>query len=135
MQYLVGSLLLLVSYGAFAVGTDNGKLVGTWTWTRAANHCTETLTFRDDGTLSTTSGEEKTDNQYTLTPPSLAGSRYMLTIHVIKDHGGKDCVDSTVDNTGSTDVVYIEFLSKTQMKMCYRSTDGNCFGPLHKIGE
>ncbi|HUO44837.1 MAG TPA: hypothetical protein VMT94_08020 [Burkholderiales bacterium] len=135
MRHLVYLLLLLGNCGAIAAGSASDKLVGTWAWTRPANHCTETLIFRSDGSLSTTSDKEKTDNQYLLTDPSNAGGRYRLTIHVIKDYGGKDCVNSVADDTGRTNTVYLEFLTGTEMRMCYQPAAGTCFGPLHKVGE
>ncbi len=124
MQYSVGFLLLFISCGVLAAGSNNDKLVGTWKSTRPEYRCTETMTFRGDGTLSAISGEENTENQYTLAAPPSAGGRYTLTIRVVKDNGGKDCIGSTVDDTGRTEVVYLEFLSETQMKMC--SANGHC---------
>ena len=124
MRYSVGLLLLFVSYGVLAAGANNDKLVGTWKWTRPENRCTESMTFHGDGTLSTTSGEENTENQYTLAPPLPPGNRYTLTIHVVKDNAGKDCLGSKSDDTGRAEAVYLEFLSETQMKMC--SASGHC---------
>ena len=129
MQYSVGLLLLFVSYSVLAVGSSNDMLLGSWKSTRPDNHCTETMTFRDDGTLSATSGKEITENQYTLATPQIKGGRYTLTIHVVKDNGGKDCIDSTADDTGQTEVVYLEGLSETQMKMC--GVNGHCHTWTH----
>jgi len=124
MQYSVGFFLLFVSCGVLAAGANNDKLVGTWKWIRPDNRCTETMTFRGDGTLSAISGEENTENKYTLETPLSPGDRYTLTLHVVTDNGGKDCLGSKTDDTGRTEVVYLEFLSETQMKMC--SASGHC---------
>jgi hypothetical protein len=49
-----------------AEGEPAGDIVGKWTWTRADNACTELYDYRPDGTLHVQSGEEKTDNTYSI---------------------------------------------------------------------
>ena len=83
-----------------SVKTALHPLIGKWQWTRTENKCTEVYDFKADGTVPVTSGEEKTENTYRVSPEPDSGGFYQLTLKVNKDFGGKDCSDSDEDSTG-----------------------------------
>jgi hypothetical protein len=56
-----------------------------------------------------------------------------VVLRTTKDHGGKDCVNDTADNTGLESVNYILFTpDRKQMLVCYEPTQSACFGPLRR---
>jgi hypothetical protein len=119
---------------ATAASIDH-PLVGRWQWTHTASGCVETYEFRNDGTARVTSGEERLDERYDISPIAEGARRYRLTMTTVKDHGGKDCVGSTDDTTGKSSVGYIEFdPSGDSMLFCADATRTKCMGPLRKVG-
>ena len=108
-------------------------IVGKWEWTRSENACKEVYDFRADGTAHIVSGEEVTDNTYTIdhTPRD---HFYRLKLKVTKDHGGKDCGDHDEDGTGQESTVYI-FINaeKTMHVVCTAAAFDTCFGPLKRV--
>lgn len=114
----------------------NPDIVGTWTWTRAENACTETYDYRADGSLYVESGTEKTDNAYSMDPNPDANGFFRMTLKIVADHGGKDCADSEEDNTGQEQVVYVLFHStKSLHAICRDPSLDACYGPLHRVKE
>src|SRR4051812_18738254 len=74
-------------------------LVGKWQWTVKENNCTEVYDYRADGTAPVTSGAERTENTYVVSPRPVQNGFYRLTSKVVRDFGGKDCGDSDADST------------------------------------
>lgn len=115
---------------------DANPLVGSWTWTRPQNKCTETYTYRRDGTYSTVSGAERTEGTYTLSAEPDAAGFYEYADHVTKDFGGRDCADSDADITGEEAHLFIAIhASGEQILICFEPGFDKCFGPLRKVGE
>jgi hypothetical protein len=75
-------------------------LIGTWTWTRSANNCTETHAYHADGSRSSISGTERSDTRYELSKQPSAKGFWKLDVTTVKDYGGKDCADTEDDETG-----------------------------------
>jgi hypothetical protein len=116
-------------------GSADHPLIGRWQWTHTASGCVETYEFRNDGTARVTSGEERLDERYEISPIAEGARRYRLTMTTVKDYGGKDCVGSTDDTTGKSSVGYIEFgPSGDSMLFCADATRTRCMGPLRKVG-
>lgn len=139
---LAASLLCLpgASFGASAEGADadisdaNHLLVGSWTWTRKANNCTEVYEYHVDGTSHIVSGEEQSDNSYHLSATPSPEGFYALTSTMVKDYGGKDCADSSRDDTGTTFTVYVLFSpSGDEHLVCFEQSMSRCFGPLRRV--
>lgn len=111
-------------------------IVGTWTWTRQDNQCTETTTYRVDGTSVTTSGDEQTEDRWKLSDWLPASDSWRLTLTTTRDSGGRDCANRTADDTGSTVNVFVRFASDGQrMVVCYAEADNRCYGPLRRVGD
>ena len=113
----------------------SSALVGMWTWTRPSNGCTETYTYRRDGTFVASSGLERTDGTYSIASTPDADGFFRLTRTVAHDNRGRDCAGSEADNTGHSATVYVQFLDGgTWLRKCYERSTTRCFGPLARIG-
>jgi hypothetical protein len=109
-------------------------VIGKWQWTVRANNCTEVYDFRADGTAPVTSGAEKTDNTYTVSPQPDAAGFYRLVIRTTRDHGGKDCGDDTSDSTNQENTLYLLFEpSRTQHIVCAAPRLDDCYGPFRRM--
>jgi len=109
-------------------------VLGTWQWTDSRNGCTEVYDFRPDGTAPVVSGDERTDNTYTISETPDAQGFYTLTLFTVKDHGGKDCGGDETDNTSMENVVYLLFEPKfTEFIICSEPRVDACFGPLRRV--
>jgi hypothetical protein len=111
------------------------KIIGTWQWTLPGTQCTETYDYRPDGTLKVVSGEEKSDNTYTVTAADGSAGFVKVDATIVKDYGGEDCTESTENNTGGSHVVYVLFdPSGNQQVMCQSQALNTCVGPLERVG-
>jgi hypothetical protein len=108
-----------------AIASDSGSanpdataapsIIGTWHWTRKQNNCTEVYSFRNDGTVSVISGDEKTENECNIASAADSNRRFRLQLKTTKDLGGRDCANSTDDSTGQTSTVYVRFNSDASL--------------------
>lgn len=111
----------------------NHPLIGTWEWTDSRNNCTEVYDFRADGNVPVVSGDERTDNTYTVSDAPDASGFFTLTMFTVKDHGGKDCGGDDTDNTSMENVLYLLFEPKfTEFIICSEPRVEACFGPLRR---
>lgn len=111
-------------------------LVGKWRWIRAANSCTEVYDYRIDGTLYVTSGDEKTDNSFSIVRTPDANGFYETQFKIVKDYGGKDCAESETDDSGAAFTAYVVFDPTGSMYLsCQKPNVDACFGPLRRIDE
>lgn len=128
------ALLVTTAHSQTRAPAKNHPVLGQWQWTRAENRCTEVYDFRADGTVPVQSGEERTDNTYTVSDMPDAAGFYTLTMFTVKDHGGKDCGDDDADNTAMEVVVYLLFEPKlTEFIICTEPAVQSCFGPLRRV--
>lgn len=132
-RVLLVSLLLPMTTSA-QDATDNTPLVGTWVWTRAENRCTEVYDFRRDGVAYVVSGEERTENTFSLSAKPGPVGRRRLVITTTKYYGGNDCADQTEDTTGKPSTSYVLFYpGGGQMILCADESSDNCVGPLIRL--
>lgn len=110
-------------------------LVGTWSWTIPDGSCTETYTFRADGTSFVTSGHEVAESAFAIDPRPGANGFYKFTDTVTKDNGKRDCVgQETGSPVGKQVTRYVHFdLSGQAFIMCQSELLDACFGPLRKV--
>lgn len=127
---------LLLATASTAASAQQPSIVGTWEWTRKKNACVEQLVFRDDGTAAIRRGEERTENTYLMSWAPEPNGRYRLTLVTVKDHGGRDCDDSTEDSTGRRSIVYILFSqSRESMIFCNSPEGADCTGLMRRIAK
>ncbi len=141
MYRSLNAVLVSVPFALFAtsataqvpVAADH-PLIGKWQWTRPVNQCTEVFEFRADGTAPVTSGDEKTDNTYTISSSADRNGFYQLNMKTLKDFGGKDCGDDSSDTTGQETTHYVLFEpQKTMHIVCAEPKVGRCYGPLNRV--
>lgn len=106
-------------------------IIGTWKWTRKFNNCTETYVYGSDGSLSVTSGAERSDNTFTVTRDAVARGFFEVRMRVTKDHRGSDCAQVDEDDTGKEVISFILFEpTKGMFISCSEPRLQACFGPL-----
>jgi hypothetical protein len=111
-------------------------ILGKWQWTQKGNGCTEAYDFRRDGTAYVISGQERSDNTFTIAPEPDANGFFEITMKMTKDYGGKDCADSDEDTSGQETTTYILFEpSKTMFIWCKNAEVQACFGPLKQLDK
>ena len=111
-------------------------ILGQWQWTRSENSCTEVFDYRIDGTVSVVSGDEHTDNTYVIARLPDTEGFYAMTLKITKDHGGKDCADTTTDDTGHESRAYLLFEpGNGRYLSCREPNLSACYGPLQRIAE
>lgn len=114
----------------------NDLIVGTWAWTRSSNDCTEVYRYYRDGTVAVISGKEVTLGEYEIASQPNDAGRYKLTDTILIDHGGMDCADVDVDNTGESATIYVLFHDSGNAHWSmYEPTGDIGFGPLYRISK
>ena len=108
-------------------------LVGTWSWSMPNGQCTETHTYRQDGSRSVVSGAENSDSRYAV--EAVPNSRFRkLTITTTKDYRGVDCGGADEDDTGRTSSVYYVLKPDgSQVLFCYQPEFKQCYGPFSRV--
>lgn len=111
-------------------------IVGKWTWTRIENGCTETYDFRADGTVRVVSGEERSDNSFTIDREPDKEGFYKIGLTMTRDHGGTDCGGSASDDTGQHSALFIRFSpARDTHQVCLERSTDRCLGPLRRIAK
>jgi len=111
-------------------------ITGTWEWTRKKNGCLEQHVYKGDGTLLIRSGEKRTENTYLMSWAPEPNGRYKLTVVTVKDHGGRDCRDSSEDSIGRQTVVYVLFSqSRESMIQCESPAGADCTGLMKRTAR
>ena len=123
---------------ALSAGAQSAQpsIVGTWDWTRKSNGCSEQYVFRDDGTVSVASRDERLDSRFRMAWSPEPNGRYRLDMNVVKDHGGRDCADLEQDDTGRAQTLYVLFSQSRETMILCGSVDGrDCLGPLRRAAK
>ena len=107
--------------------------MGTWNWTLFSGTCTETLQYRTDGVLVSTSGEAVTEWRYIISGSPDARGFYKVaeisTLYNVK----KDCYGDTVNELGLDETRYVQLNpAKNQMIICKTASLQACYGPLQR---
>ncbi len=128
-------VLVLVASGPVGSARAQGDaglaaaLVGTWSWKVPGGSCTETQSYRADGTGSVTSGEERSEQRWTVQPiPGSSLAR--LTVTTTRDERGVDCIGQDNDDTGRTVELFYRIEGRTRLILCFDAAGDECFGPF-----
>jgi hypothetical protein len=131
---LIPGLVIGLAQPVFADGSSSNPIVGSWTWTRDVNNCTEVYTYNADGTEHVVSGDEVSDAKYTISNEASSRGFYKLIDKVVKDYGGKDCGDDESDSTGQEATNFLIFnAAKEKYFVCETESMDRCFGPLTRM--
>jgi hypothetical protein len=111
-------------------------IIGRWKWTREDQGCSEVYDYKADGSLIIQSGDERTENIYTIAKTPDDRGFYKVTIKVITDFRGRDCMNNDDDDTGNEASSYIVMnRGKTIYAMCQQPSTERCFGPMLKQSD
>ena len=108
-------------------------LVGSWSWTLFNGQCTETLQYRPDGVLISTSGDAVTAWRYSADAAPSAQGFYKLTETSTRYNGKKDCYGDVVDEEGLLATRYMQLNpAKDRLIVCKSASLAECYGPLKR---
>jgi hypothetical protein len=108
-------------------------IIGRWTITLPDGTCSETYTFRPDGTTLVTSGEEIAETVFEISAKPTSSGFYKLTDKLVKDNGKKDC-SGAVTEIGQTATNYVQFhASGNIFIMCADESLNRCIGPFKRV--
>jgi len=110
------------------------SLSGVWSWTLKDKQCTEILEYRANGTSANTSGVERTQSHYEVSPmPSLLGF-YRIDETVTESNGEPDCAGDVHEVTNEPVTRFIQLSPKHDLLIvCRTETLKECFGPLKRM--
>jgi len=110
-------------------------LLGSWTWTVPTNGCTERYSYRANGTMLATSGEQVVQTTYRVSFRPSAKEFYRIDEKVSTDNAKQDCTDQPPhDTTGEQNTIYARFdRTGNAMVMCRDESMNACFGPLRRV--
>lgn len=108
-------------------------IIGRWMITLPDGSCSETYTFRPDGTTLVTSGEEVAETVFEISARPTASGFYKMTDKLVKDNGKKDC-SGAVTEVGQTATNYVQFnRSGDIFIMCADESLNTCIGPFRRV--
>ncbi len=123
--------LLAALFALSACGGDSGdnqnnvthSIVGGWGYVYQQNSCQEAFHFRENGSMEINSSDEIVSGSFTFEEVVSGNQRHALTINLLADNGGFDCLGNSENDAGSTGTFYIEFDSPTQISW-YEDNEG-----------
>jgi hypothetical protein len=134
------SVLLLLAATAVARAdpprptTRDHPIIGRWSITLPDESCSETYTFRPDGTSLVTSGEEIAESVFEISPKPSPQGFYKWTDRLVKDNGKKDCTGETTE-VGQVVTNFVRFHpSGVAFIMCAKESLDSCIGPFMRVG-
>ena len=108
-------------------------IIGRWVISLPDGSCSETYTFRPDGTTLVTSGEEVAESVFEISAKPSASGFYKWTDKLVKDNGKKDC-SGEVTEVGKTVTNFVQFHpSGNIFIMCANESLDTCIGPFKRV--
>ena len=113
--------------------TSAHTLVGSWSWTLFNGQCSETLQYRPDGVLLSTSGDAVTAWRYAVDVVPSAQGFYKVTETSTRFNSKKDCYGDMVDEDGMEATRFIQLNpAKDRLIVCKSASLAECYGPLKR---
>ena len=110
-------------------------IIGTWKFKLTDRNCTETYTYKADGTTRVTSNEEISESRYQIALTPTPNGFYKMVDTITKDNGRKDCTGDVM-TVGDTATTYVLFQpSGDQFIACQTPSLDLCFGPLIRVSK
>jgi hypothetical protein len=110
------------------INNDAHPVIGVWRLNFADTSCYEEYDFRADGRLYTSSNQQQIESSYIIEREPSASGFYKLEEHILKENGGKDCLDMS-QNEDTDYVYYLKFSpSEDQFLICLDESDEECIG-------
>jgi hypothetical protein len=135
MKYVRTAITVcLLSISSTAISEAPNPLQGAWEWVNIKNSCTEVYTFGIENTAYITSGEEKSDAEYTISETPSEKGFYKVTLKILDDKGGQDCGESVENNTGEMYEKYVMFHPNgNHYVSCDEEDTTTCVGPFKRM--
>jgi hypothetical protein len=134
---LIASVFLLAAASltaSHAQTANTQPLTGTWSWTLFNGTCTETLQYRADGVLLSTSGDAVTEWRYTASNAPDTQGFYKLDEISTRHNAKRDCSGDVVDEAGLDATKFIQLNpAKDRMIICRSASLQACYGPLQRL--
>ena len=109
-------------------------VIGTWSWTLFSGKCTETLQFRLDGALLSTSGEAVTESRYAISSTPDTQGFFKVDEIYTRYNAKKDCSGDVIDEIGVETTRYIQINpAKDRLIICKTASFLACYGPLRRL--
>ena len=119
---------------SYAQTSSANPVVGTWSWTLFSGKCTETLQYRLDGVLLSTSGDAVTESRYAISSTPDAQGFFKIDEISTRFNAKKDCSGDVVDEIGLDTIKYIQINpAKDLLIICKTASLQACYGPLRRL--
>ena len=116
-----------------AQGTASHPLTGSWTWTLFSGQCQETLQYRTEGVLLSTSGEAVATWRYQVSAAPDAKGFYKVLETSVRSNDKKDCHQDTLGDDEITVTRFIQLSpAKDRLIVCKTDSLVACYGPLKR---
>jgi len=134
---LVCLVVFLLSVASLSTGNAQTAVphpvVGTWSWTLFNGQCSETLQYRADGVLLSTSGDAVTAWRYRGDVMPNAQGFYKLLETPSRYNSKKDCYGDSVDEEVFEATRFIQLNpAKDRLIVCKTASLAECYGPLKR---
>ena len=119
---------------SYAQTSSANPVIGTWSWTLFSGKCTETLQYRLDGVLLSTSGDAVTESRYAISSTPDAQGFFKIDEISTRFNAKKDCSGDVVDEIGLDTIKYIQINpAKDLLIICKTASLQACYGPLRRL--
>ena len=119
---------------SYAQTSSANPVVGTWSWTLFSGKCTETLQYRLDGVLLSTSGDAVTESRYAISSTPDAQGFFKIDEISTRFNAKKDCSGDVVDEIGLNTTKYIQINpANDRLIICKTASLQACYGPLRRL--
>lgn len=123
-----------LSHAAGASAAATHPIIGTWTWVLFDGACIETLRYRVDRTVLTTSAGEVSEKEYDIAVAPDARGFFKLVETVKRQNDKKDCSGALLGGPGEQITRYIQFSpQQDKLLVCREAALTACFGPLKRV--
>jgi hypothetical protein len=93
------------------------SVVGSWSYTYPANQCKKSYLFNTNGTFSGTSLDKVFSGIYNFENTVVTDTRHSLTLTFAADNGLADCNGLSSNETGKTEITYVNFSNSDAMQV------------------
>jgi len=131
---IVAGAFVLLNANCWAASLPaNHPIIGTWVIQVPGTRCSETYTFKEDGTKVAKSADEVGESTFVVSATPSPAGYYKLTDTVVASNGKLDCSFQSTP-VGDTVSVFLRFeQSANAFSFCPREAPESCIGPFKRI--
>jgi hypothetical protein len=133
-KLLVSSTFLIASsYCCAAELSPTHPIIGSWRVEVPGTSCSETYTFKSNGTTFVRSASEITETKFVISSRPRASGYYKLKDTIVKTNGKPDCTGSS-SPAGDVVRLFLRFdNSGSSFSFCKTEEQSGCVGPFTRI--